>query len=401
MKICVYCDKRYIYTALLIVLFEPAYVQHYIYNLHRFNTYMMISSFVVLFIIWVVNRKNIVSMLVLCVYMIYIASTVYNHGDVNGAIYESLLIGTAVLLVNYVINNEQEIIPFFNALSVVCFLMCFLNFVSILATGGEGLYKVALTYINSYFFLGHRNTMSMLLLGYTILAIISNRVINDKWIFIPIFCYVTSAISIFVVWSATSIVGLTVLSIALVLIECVGLMPKLVYYAILSLSVVSTMLLLNEKSNAFFKFVLVNVLHKDLTLTSRSIVWNRAGQFVKMALFTGYGCETSELSYLKLYIGSTHNHYLQCVYSCGLVGLILEFIIIIFCGIGIKRENSRATKCCVAGLGAYFVIWITESCQYSIAAIVYMICVILTEKYWLSLSSLKAMKAKKLINFQN
>ncbi|MGN0666921.1 MAG: O-antigen ligase family protein [Huintestinicola sp.] len=80
--------------------------------------------------------------------------------------------------------------------------------------------------------------------------------------------------------------------------------------------------------HVYFPFIVENVFHKNMTLSGRTLLWNRAMAYIKLSPFIGYGQEETYVLIDKLGIGHVHNIILEILYKSGIVGLTLYSVII-------------------------------------------------------------------------
>lgn len=74
---------------------------------------------------------------------------------------------------------------------------------------------------------------------------------------------------------------------------------------------------------SYFAPVIQGILQKDVTLSRRTLIWERSYVAIKSALLTGYGFEPTAVSYAKITINHTHNLFVETLYRGGVIGIIL------------------------------------------------------------------------------
>lgn len=94
-------------------------------------------------------------------------------------------------------------------------------------------------------------------------------------------------------------------------------------------------------------FLIEAVLHRNLTLTSRTYIWDTALELIKQSPIWGYGvAATSNIFHVvvdridapdidRWYSG--HNQYIQMLYESGIVSLLILMLLIIY---GVKKINK-------------------------------------------------------------
>lgn len=116
--------------------------------------------------------------------------------------------------------------------------------------------------------------------------------------------------------------------------------------------------------------LIVNVLHKDITLSHRTILWDEALRLIKIKPFFGYGMSDSVDVFTvdHDYTGgnnnvlstlSSHNEILQIMYYGG-IALVISFLILYFvCCSSRRRHNSKFMLFFYAVIGILLV-WLSE-----------------------------------------
>jgi len=127
-------------------------------------------------------------------------------------------------------------------------------------------------------------------------------------------CYI-----LYMVQSSTSIVVI-VIFLALLKLSNSKIFTK---FSMKKISVIYLLIVLGlvflQIQNLFADFI-INVLHKDLTFTGRTYIWNTTLDFIKRSPLYGYGLEDSSLRIIKMQNGDAlhaHNMVLEILYSGG------------------------------------------------------------------------------------
>ena len=91
-----------------------------------------------------------------------------------------------------------------------------------------------------------------------------------------------------------------------------------------------------------FSWLIVNILHRNLTFSTRTTVWDQALSCIKEKWFLGYGEETLERAVERFGYMTPHNRYLYMMYKGGCI-LTAVFACMIYSGRNILRK-FRETK---------------------------------------------------------
>ena len=119
-----------------------------------------------------------------------------------------------------------------------------------------------------------------------------------------------------------------------------------------------------------FEDLIVNRLHKDLTLSHRTILWDKALEMIKLKPYFGYGMSDSVnvFSVNHDYTGgnnavlstlSGHNQILQMLYYGGIV-LVLVFVMLYLVCCEKRRRNNNAFYLLFLSVIVILVVWLSE-----------------------------------------
>lgn len=83
-------------------------------------------------------------------------------------------------------------------------------------------------------------------------------------------------------------------------------------------------------NNSLVQYVIVNLLHEDLTLTGRFVIYDRLWSVIQAKPLLGYGYESTIITDLLGY-GNAQNGILQYLVDCGVVGTVVFLLCWIRC----------------------------------------------------------------------
>lgn len=165
---------------------------------------------------------------------------------------------------------------------------------------------------------------------------------------------IISVVSLLIVGSKTSLVGIILFSIFLVLkntkLKVLSLDTFIIFYFVFQ--ILAVFMLSDLSNNSIARYIVEDVLQKDMSFSSRTNIWFRTAIAVAGAPLFGYGLQDQEWN--QLYIGgvSTHNYVYSVLMKGGFVLLIcLAFVIICV----MRREKKYRN---VASITALFGLWI-------------------------------------------
>lgn len=169
------------------------------------------------------------------------------------------------------------------------------------------------------------------------------------------------------VWSATAIVGLVVLLIAVTFFMATARQGVFQYKYFFIGSFALTMIfavLQNFQKFRIIELFITNILKKDMTLSTRTSVWERTISAISEKPIWGYGQVDTVINRARLGAASAHNIFLDELYFGGIIGLIILLLIVVVVGKKIHNEKKSTGNVAVAVTEAifcsYFIMWSFE-----------------------------------------
>ena len=112
----------------------------------------------------------------------------------------------------------------------------------------------------------------------------------------------------------------------------------------------------------YFSYIIVDLLHRSLTLTERTVIWNEAIEYIKMSPLFGYGIESGLTVAEKIGASHTHNYYLYLFFTGGIVNFLIVFSMMI----SVSRKmmiysQTRVEKMFLGVLSATILLGLAES----------------------------------------
>lgn len=110
-----------------------------------------------------------------------------------------------------------------------------------------------------------------------------------------------------------------------------------------------------------FSWLIEDILHKDVTLTGRTYLWDSALLYISQRPWTGYGI--SEIGMIERHGSyySPHNLILQILISGGIVALILFLSVYMYSGIKMMKNGKVCRNLISAALFIYLFVSLTEA----------------------------------------
>lgn len=210
-------------------------------------------------------------------------------------------------------NGEMDIA--INVTSMILFIELSINLVCIIIFPGgiwhtTSIYNVETT----YYFLGMDNQATPLI----IIALVLMVIYYYQKGTITLSMYIYAAVILLntlLMGSATCIAGVIVFVLFLILSNVNDQVFNIRTAVIMVIAIY--FLFVVFRAQDLFKFFIVHVLQRDVGLSARTGIWDKAIEMVKERPFIGYGCKT-----FATLIGDRHAHnmYLQIMLQSGLFG---------------------------------------------------------------------------------
>lgn len=276
------------------------------------NRLLGVFFLVLLSILWepastVLNGKNIADVGAL-LNNLGIALTTYMGLRVN---YDAFIEGIAKITGAYVILN---------CLTVILF--------------PAGMYATAKYTQN--FFLGYRTAwFAIYLLALTAVLMWNANVRTQasKWFAVTV--VLAAAVSMIIQWTATGLFCFVLGGIVFAIFSRTARKPLGIFWILLGEAAVFWLVVIARMMEKF-SFLLVTILKKDLTLTFRTRIWDKALIAIQKYFLIGVGrLDTGQMRSILGYGAShPHNHYLYVTLCFGVVGLVLFLLTVYFANKG-------------------------------------------------------------------
>lgn len=279
----------------------------------------VILSFIIMFILFIHNRElTHYGFLYICFFLILIGITIIYMQDIKNCIYLSINVWLALLIFRYYRDRVKMVyISFAIALSICAYL----NFAHIMSH--PLLWISDKTKDSSGFLLGFNyNQMGCRLIIALATSMICIR-FSKIWILNSITLAIVCIISLALVGSMTSL-SMIVLFVLFCLIPSVkirklGIVGFFTIYLLFQTFVVfSGKGLENNEMAVYF---VVDVLHKDITFTGRTYMWDAALKIIEQSPVWGWGFATLEWykSYMSSFAAGPHNFILSILINGGIL----------------------------------------------------------------------------------
>ncbi len=309
-----------------ILCFEPGLFDKHPMMLvfDQLYNYGVVLISVVLGVIYLKKKHGLINrvlVLVLVFGCISFVSTFLADGEIKSWVFDIATIILAFLIVSISLEDgfKYTISLFFYVLSSIGII----NFVSIIMFP-HGIIQVAIEgkyTLQGVWFIGSENQIPPLLIVLVTFALI--RLINN-WGFkiVNVLIVVMCLFEIYYSTSATGQIGICLLLLLSLMYMLRGWfknshLPHILCVCVMALFI----LLVIVGSFDFLHVIIVNLFNKNMTLTTRTIIWEKAIDAIVSKPILGYGRCSNDMN--RLVFGHTHchNEYLNIAYYYGLAGL--------------------------------------------------------------------------------
>ena len=216
---------------------------------------------------------------------------------------------------------------------------------------------------SNIFFLGYDNHhMPFYALGIALSAILYFTY-NKKLSFYLVLTFILA--SSIIRWSATTLV-FVIVSYAFIFLRKFSIFSNIkpIFYVVIVL--LFFFLIIVFRMQYIFKFVIVDILHKDISMSGRTSLWDMGLYYMSNNHYVlGYGIETqTQLMYRYYGVSSPHCFILNMACEGGIVSVILFFVIYILSNhkkVKRRRKTQTSLDVCTAIIGISMLVLLVES----------------------------------------
>lgn len=359
-------NQSWFIALVFMVLYKPAMFSQ-MPSLHTFDTLSNVFKVLVIAVlgVWFFYFYQKVSLFFVGIVFFEVwrvLATIYCGGNYTNLFLAILNALAICLVVEMGLKTDPDAL--LDGASFTLGLFVLINFATIILFP-QGMYEFN-TFTENYF-LGYRNNSIMLIFPAMIFAIVRSLRKYNKLTFSAFLITAVSFATVLMAFSATSVIGMTVF-ILFLLLALINRMPNflnIVTYLAINIAYFFGVIILRLQEA--FAFIIVDMLGRDLTFTGRTRIWDGAlAAFAKSPVF-GVGEIENQAS--RDLIGATHahNYYLDLLYKSGLPGFLIFFAILIICGMALyKNRKNGKIPFVVSGAMCSFMIMLQSEAYYNI-----------------------------------
>lgn len=289
-------------------------------------------------------RRHIFSRFIVIFMMflgVWVLSTIINGGQI-GEIAGDLL--TAVILsilveLAFQMNKEDSLL---NTLYYLFGSYITLYFISVIT--GVGLFFADSVLKHKTYFFGPDNYSGFILLPALGVMLVTDFYLYQSLRKFTILCFVFVLSSEVYTWSVTALIAMILFGILVIREKKSKRSTRVINVmngVIITMLMLASIIFFNVQN--FFASFLVNVLGKDPSLSSRTIIWDLALRRIYQAPLIGYGEMSSESVTEWLLINHTHNIYMELLFKGGVLLLIAFLVYLFYVGRKLYRNHSHYT----------------------------------------------------------
>lgn len=332
--------NRIIMFLIILCYIPPGYLQQiYIYN--NLQKILAILFCILIFVMYIHNHKLSIFILFLGLFeIIILVSTILNKGLI---IHQLLLLIYSLSFCMYaelliVSGNVKRFLEM-----LIYTLGCFsiTNLVTLFVFP-SGMYNNGRDAQSVYWFMGHDNQVTIVLLFLLCITILYSYLIYSKMKIWTFLICISSAVFTIIRWSATGILALGVLIIYIGFIWRHSI-DKLKLKQYVTLGIVISILVVFFNFQRMFGFIIVYVLDRNLDF-NRAYVWATTVQRIHESMLLGYG-NGGPLKFIDIiglpWAASAHNLYLEITYQGGILALVLFLILLYVSAKAFDKNHNK------------------------------------------------------------
>lgn len=309
--------------------------------------------FLSLFYLFKFGKINTFSILTFFYFFFTLFSSIINNTLSIGIFFSIFIMLAFTYVISLHTNNFLELIK---ALYYLYSFVVVINFLTMIILP-NGIYLG--NNLDPIYFLGGKNSIQMVVLPAIPIILIYSYYIYNRMKFMPIIILLTCVTSLYLSTSGTSIVIFVCMICFLLLYKKLSLTFN--FYLIIYIALFLLIVIYRLQEKLFGNFI-VNVLHKDITFTGRTYIWDIVLENIHHSWLIGFGRGNSLIFKNTLKYSEAHNGILEILQSSGLIGVFLFFIILIFVGRQLFLYKEYIfSKILAFSLFSYLLIGLTES----------------------------------------
>lgn len=269
------------------------------------------------------------------------------------------VITVIILFLSYL---DEDVTKVLNPLGFILYIYVLINFATVLLFP-QGLYSDSVnemsTRIEYSWFLGYRNPQVRILLPAVSISFISDIVKYGRVKVKSLLLLIVSLITIVLIKSSTALIGFSVFILIYIVRMKWNIRVKPIWFLIYNAVFFVGIVILRLQN--LFGFVIVDVLHKDLTFTGRTYIWDQALLRILKNPLLGNGA--TEFPIGSNFVAThPHNFMLYLLVKSGLIGFLLFVVSAVICAKKLEKyQDSKIAQILIMEFCGFFSMTVTES----------------------------------------
>lgn len=269
------------------------------------------------------------------------------------------VITVIILFLSYLDDDVTKVL---NPLGLILYIYVLINFATVILFP-HGLYSDNVnemsTRVEYSWFLGYRNPQVRILLPAVSISFISDIVKYGRVKVKSLFLLLVSLITIVLIKSSTALIGFSVFILIYIVRMKWNIRVKPIWFLLYNAVFFVGIVILRLQN--LFGFIIVDVLHKDLTFTGRTFIWDQA--LLKILINPLLGNGATEFPIGSYFVAThPHNFMLYLLVKSGLIGFLLFAASAAICAKKLeKNQDSKIAQILIMEFCGFFSMTVTES----------------------------------------
>lgn len=319
-------NQKKINTFFLIFFLIPFFKPDIVASFSKLNYLFLgwqIIGFMYFLVCYIKNNKvSIFVILFLLFYLTLFISTVKSNGNIMKYINSlTLNLGLIIAMELYIKKDKLKILRILSSIFYVITIMNTLSFIIF----PEGLAKTQ--YLKTpIYLLGIDNRFAFTYIPGLCIIGIYDILKNDRITKYAISYFLITFMTFAYFWSAGALVSEFLFILYYIFIYNMKVeIPTMFYFVSIVVSFIAIVFL---RVQNMFEFLIVDILHKDLTFSNRTIIWDKSIKILKQNKIFGVGVRNSIDMIKNITAFHSHSDFLNILLQSGILGLGMYLLII-------------------------------------------------------------------------
>lgn len=323
-----------------------------------------ILSFIVIFLKYIKKYKASLFFYGLVLFRLsFFLQTLINHGDLLMWGYMSLVLMTLCMAFEHYLKYKP--ILFLNCIIIILNFLLIINFIISL------FYPLGI--IDAIFFIGIRTRISDVIFPLLAITLIRDALMKIRISKQTFWSILTSLLNVVKFRVTTTIIGLICFAtLYLIFVKRKRLRKLLNLRVIVYAGIIISFLFTFFNFSSLFSSILVNVFHKDASLSYRTQIWAESIKYLAKSPIIGQGLADNGNFIYWGYVNApkslwqAHNNWLQLLYDGGIVSMLIFISIINMNSVKLSRYyNKKIVSILLISMIVLFIVMISEILIYT------------------------------------